>query len=288
MLDRFFTHPIELTINDKLVMFNSVEDFEFALDARTAIPLDKITNSIKASLQDLRQEAEAIAIAEDKLANLMSRSPETSDGITMRLKTIDSSIFSKDNDWREIIVGLNSDESFESCKYKQVALKIYLKYLSNRLGMITSIRSELEKNRSPADSKNEHLTLAQVKTGSFEVNEELDPTIVESRSGMTKMPKGKPVMFNIKHGDRIELILSKYECKLLVADDIKFIDSKGREFPINRGNNKVGRGQDCSVKFTSNMHEISRFHLMVTNHNNKSLELTDVSTHGTYYRHLPA
>ncbi len=285
MLQRFFTHPIELTINHKSVMFNSVEDFEFALDARTAIPLDKITNAVKASLQELRQEAEAIAVAAKTLSNLMSQSPETSSGITMRLKSTDCSVFSKDNGWRDIINGLNNDESFESCKYKQVALKTYLRYLSNRLGMIKSIQVELEKHN---DVKDESLSLAQARTGSFDVNEELDPTVHESRSGMTKLPKGKSIMFDVKQGDRIELILAKYECKLLVGKDIMFIDSNGVKYPINMGNNKVGRGHGCSVKFTSDTHEISRIHMTIVNHNDKNLELTDLSTHGTYYRHIPA
>lgn len=284
MLQRFFTHPIELTINDKPVMFNSVEDFEFALEARTAIPLDKITSSVKASLQELQQEAEAIAIAEDKLSHMMSKSPETSDGITMRLKSIDSSIFSKDNGWRDIIIGLNSDESFESCKYKQVALKTYLRYLSNRLEMVKSIRAELEKQNSGSESIN----LAQARTGAFEIDEELEPTLSDSRAGMMKMPKGKSIMLGIKQGDRIEFILAKYACKLFVGESIMFSDSHGVEHPINIGINKVGRGHACSVKISSELHEISRVHLIIANHNDKKLEITDLSTHGTYYRHIPA
>jgi FHA domain len=284
MLQRFFTHPIELTINDKAVMFNSVEDFEFALDARTAIPLEKINNTIKASLDDLQLEAKAIGVAEKKLSNLMSKAPETSSGITMRLKSIDSSIFSKDNGWRDIITGLNSNESFESCKYKQAAVKAYLQYLSNRLGMIKSILTEIEKQ----NENNQKISLAQAKTGAFEVNEDLDPTLIDSKSGMTKLPKGKPVMIDIKQGDKIELIIARYRCKLIVGEDVIFKDSNGVKSSINIGKNKVGRGHGCSVKFSSDMHEVSRVHLIIANHNDKKLELTDLSTHGTHFRHIPA
>ncbi|MBL1142021.1 MAG: FHA domain-containing protein [Proteobacteria bacterium] len=284
MLQRFFTHPIEITIHDKAVMFNSVEDFEFALEARTAIPLDKITSAIKSSVHDLQQEAEAIAVAEDKLAHMMSKSPETSDGITMRLKSIDSSIFSKDNGWRDIIIGLNSDDSFESCKYKQVALKTYLRYLSNRLEMIKLIQAELEKQ----DANKQSISLATAKTGAFEINNEVESTLIDSKSGMTKLPKGKSVILDVKQGDRIEFILAKYKCELLVGEDIKFIDSNGTECLINIGINKVGRGHACSVKFSSELHEISRVHLVIANHNDQKLELTDLSTHGTYFRHIPA
>jgi hypothetical protein len=284
MLQRFFTHPLELTIHNKSVVFNTLEDFEFALDARTAIPLDKITEAMNASSEELQQEAESIEIASETLANMMSESPETSSGLTMRLKTTDSSIFSKDNGWRDIMIGLNNNESLESCKFKQVALKIYLKYLSNRLGLIQSVQAEREKS---AVKNKESISLAHAKTGAFEM-EELEPTLIDSKSGMTKLPKGKAVRIDIKPGDRVELILAKYRFKLLVEEDVIFVDSDDVHYPINIGKNKIGRGHGCSVKLSSDMHEISRVHLVVANHNDKILELTDLSTHGTYYRHIPS
>ncbi len=51
------------------------------------------------------------------------------------------------------------------------------------------------------------------------------------------------------------------------------------------GENKVGRGSECKVRFIDTMQRISRLHLMIINHDNKKLELTDLSSYGTHYRH---
>jgi len=281
MLQKFFTNPVELLINDKAVLFNSIDDFEFAIDARTAIPLDKITDTMNSSLSELRLESDAIAVAKDTLSKLVSQSPETSSGITMRLKSINSAVFSKDNGWRDIITALNGDESFELCKYKQIALKTYLRYLSNRLGMISSVQLELEKNQSMKEDSHE---LSMLKTASLDLNDSSDATIQSSRSGMMTLPKGKPVIVYLKEGDKIELLLSKYKCELHAIDGIKFIGSDNVQHPIELGKNKIGRGQGCSVKLPDKMQEISRVHLSIVNHDHNKLELTDLSTHGTHYQ----
>ncbi len=49
------------------------------------------------------------------------------------------------------------------------------------------------------------------------------------------------------------------------------------------GMNKVGRGRDCKVRFIDTMQRISRLHLMIINHGDNKLELTDLSTYGTHY-----
>jgi FHA domain-containing protein len=282
----FFTKPIELNINDKSVIFNSVDDFKFALDARTAISLDKITDTIKASLGELQLESDAIVVAREKLSGLISQSPEISSGITMRLKSINSAIFSKDNGWRDIIIALNSDESFELCKFKQIALTMYLQYLSNRLEMIKSVKLELDKNHGSIDSEEESFSASLLRTSSMNVSEESDSTIHSSKAGMTSVQKGEPVILDVKEGDKIELLLSHYKCELLIKNGIKFIDYNHIEYPIKSGRNKIGRGEGCEVKFLDGIREISRVHLVIVNHDHKKLELTDLSTHGTHYHHV--
>lgn len=277
MLQRLFTSPVELMIHDKAIMFNSVDDFEFALDARTAIPLEKITDTINSSLSELQLESDAIGLAREKLSEIISQSPETSSGITMRLKSINSAIFTKDNGWRDIITALNGFESFELCKYKQIALKTYLRYLSNRLGMIKSVQLKLEKNPS-ADS-------SMLRTSSLDLSDQVDATVQGAKLGMMSLPKGIPVNINIKKGDKIELLLSTYKCELLIEDEIKFVDSNSAEYPINLGMNKIGRGHGCSVKLMDDMQEISRVHMAIVNHDGKKIELTDLSTHGSHYKY---
>lgn len=275
MLQRLFTKPIELIINDRTVMFNSIDNFEFVLEARTAIPLDKITETLKSLLSELQLESDAIGVAIEELTKLVSQAPETSSGITMRLKSINSAIFSKDNGWRDIMVSLNDYESLELCKYKQMVLKTYLQYLSNRFRLIRSVQIELEKDQG--------VEASMLRTSAMEVNEQSDAALRSSQLGMIRIPKGAPVIPDIKEGDKIQFLLAKYKFELLVEDEITFVDSNNVKYPIKPGKNKVGRGQDCSVKLNDEMQEISRVHLVITNHDDKKLELIDLSTHGTHY-----
>jgi len=267
-------------------MFNSIDDFEFALDARTAISLDKITNTIRASQGELELESNAISVAKERLSKIVSKSPETSSGISMRLKSIDSAIFSKDNDWRDIIIALNSDESVELCKFKQIALKKYLRYLSNRQGMIKSVQHELEKVHGSGNKIEDTFSSIQLETSSRNLKENPDPAVISAEPGMESMLKGEAVLIDIKEGDKIELLLEKYKCELIVRDGVKLIDCTEVEHAIKPGKSTLGRGRDCTVRFTAAMREISRLHLLIVNHENKKLELTDVSTHGTCFRHI--
>jgi len=281
MLQKLFAKPIELIINDKTIMFNSIDDFEFAVGARTAISLDKITDTIKSSIGELSLEANSISIAIENLSELVSQSPDISSGITMRLKSINSAIFSKDNGWRDIIIALNNDDSFETCKYKQIALKTYLRYLSNRMDLIKSVQEELEKKYASESKQDKRSRTIELSTG----KPKSDPTILSAELKLESMPKCESVKFELKEGDTIDLLLSIYKCRLLVQDGIKFIDFDNNEFPVEKGNTKVGRGKDCTIKFDDDLQELSRIHMIILNHNDKNIELIDMSTHGTYFHH---
>jgi len=281
MLQRLFTKPVELNINEKTVIFNSIDDFEFAVGARTAISLDKITQTIKSSIGELNLEANSIAAAIENLSGLVSQSPDISSGITMRLKSINSAIFSKDNGWRDIINALNNNESIETCKYKQIALTTYIRYLSNRMELIKSVQEGLEKGNVPVSEQEKRSETIELGTGGLKS----DPTILSTELRLESMPKGEAVEFELEEGSTIDLLLSIYKCKIVVQDGIKFIDFDNNEFPVEKGKTKVGRGKDCTIKFDDDLQELSRTHLIILNHDDKNIELIDMSTHGTYFRH---
>jgi hypothetical protein len=97
------------------------------------------------------------------------------------------------------------------------------------------------------------------------------------------LEKGESTSFDVKEGDEISLLLANYQCKLIIRDGIKFVDNNGVVHPMILGENKVGRGSECKVRFMDSMQRISRLHLTIIIHDNNRLELTDLSTYGTYY-----
>ena len=278
MLQIIFTKPVELNIDGKVITFKSIDDFEFALDARTTIPLERITDAINATPGELELELNAIVVAIEQISELISQSSE-SGNVTKRLKAINPLIFSSDNGWRDIFFALKKDRSVESSKYKQIALAAYLQYLSNRQEMIQSIKAQPGKD----NIQKENAEAAQFRTGELELDENFDSGKLGEELGMKRMPIGEPVAFEVKEGDEIALLLAHYQCKLVVKDGIKFIDNTNIEYPMAIGENNVGRGSGCKVRFVDTMQRISRLHLMIINHDDKKVELTDLSTYGTHY-----
>ncbi len=278
MLQKILTKPVELNIDDKIITFKSIDDFEFALGARTTIPLEKITDALKATPGELDLELNAIVVAIEQLSELNNQSPETGD-ITKTLKAINPAIFSNDNGWRDIFFALKKDTSADSSKYKQIALTSYLQYLTNRQEMIQTIKTQLEKE----NINKENIEPAQFRTGELEIDGEFDSKILAEELGMTNMPVAEYVAIEVKEGDEIALLLANYQCKLIVKEGVKFIDNENIEYPIMKGMNKIGRGRECTVRFSDTMQRISRLHLIIINHDNKKLELTDLSTYGTHY-----
>lgn len=278
MLQNIFTKPVELNIDDKLITFKSIDDYEFALRARTTIPLEKLTDAIKSSSGELELESNAIVIAIEKISELINQTAESGE-VTQNLKAINPIIFSNDNGWREIFFALKKDRSTESSKYKKIALTFYLQYLKNRQEMIQSIKEQLKRDNTQKDGSE----AAQFKTGELDLDENFDGKKLAQKLGMTSLQNGEPVTIEVKEGDDITILLASYQCKLIVNDGIKFIDNDNNEHPIAIGETKIGRGSECKVRFIDAMQRISRLHLTIINHDNKTLELTDQSTYGTHY-----
>lgn len=278
MLQKIFTKPVELNIDDKLITFKSMDDFEFAMSARTMIPQERITEAINATPGELDLESNAMVVAIEQISELINPSSEAGE-VTQKLKAINSVIFSNDNNWRDIFFALKKDRSTESSKYKLIALTAYLQYLTNRQEMTQSIKTRLE-NRP---DQNENAQVAEFKTGALDIDDSFDCKVLAKELGMTNMPTAEYVVFELEDGDKVSLLLAQYQCKLIHKDGIKFVDNENVEYPMIIGLNKIGRGRECHVRFTDTMQRISRLHLIIINHDNKKLELTDLSTYGTYY-----
>jgi len=278
MLQKIFTKPVELNIDGRTITFRSIDDFEFILGARTTIPLEKITEAIKATPGELDLDSNAIVVAIEQITELINQSSEPGE-ITKSLKAINPVIFSNDNGWRDIFFALKKDYSAESSKYKQIALTGYLQYLSNRQEIVQSIKAQIKKD----NNQKENAEVAQFRTGELELDENFDSGVLGKELCMTSMQKGQPVVLEVKEGDEIALLLASYQCKLVVKEGIKFFDYNNIEYPMTIGENKIGRGNDCKVRFMDAMQRISRLHLMIINHDDKKLELIDLSTYGTHY-----
>ncbi|MBL1142761.1 MAG: FHA domain-containing protein [Proteobacteria bacterium] len=275
MLKNLITKPLELNIDGKGIMFKSLDDFEFAMETRTLVPQERIIEAVNATPGELDLESNSIVVAIEKISELLNQSSEQGE-VTQKLKAINSVVFSNDNNWRDIFFALKKDHSTESSKYKLIALSAYLQYLTNRQEMVQSIKARFEIIHG------QHGT-TEFKTGELDIDDNFDSTVLAKELGMKRMPTAEYVVIELNEGQEIALLLANYKCKLIFKNGIKFVDNENEEYPMIIGLNKIGRGRECNVRFTDTMQRISRLHLMLINHDNKKLELTDLSTYGTYY-----
>ena len=277
MLQNIFSKPVELNIGETVITFKSMEDFEFAMNARTMLPQSRITEAVNATQNDLKMELNTIDVAIEQISELIKQSEENE--VTQKLKAINPVVFSSDNNWRDIFFALKKHRSAESGQYKLIALKAYLQYLTNRKETTQSMKTRLEK----IEGQHANAEPVQFRTGELDIDDNFDSRVLAKELGMKDMPTGEYVSLDVEQGDEIALLLANYQCKLVVKNGIKFIDSDNVAYPITTGMNKIGRGRECTVRFNDMVQRISRLHLIIINHDNKKLEFSDVSTYGTYY-----
>lgn len=283
MLDKFFSKPIALEVGGQTLHFHTLVDFEFALNGRTSIPANKISDLVKFSVQQLKKEAHTIKEVEKRFVTILSKSIEDPDGMGRALRELDPIIFSNDHGWREIVGALNNSDD-EINDFRRLAIVKYMQYLSSRQEIIKYLYSEKSKI-TPDLAQEEPSGQDMMKTTVI-----LDSTVLgmpssisgDNESDMARMPKGEAVTINLEPGKEVDILLSKHECKLKGGDQIEFIDQNGKNYVLQNGRNVVGRDAVSTIHMEQGLRDISRLHLVIEKVGANQLSLTDLSSHGTY------
>ena len=282
MLKRLFNKPVELKVGDHLLNFESVADFDFCVAGRIAVPSKKITDLVKFSTEQLKKEARTIKDIEKRFVNILSESIEDNASINRSMRELDPLIFSQDHSWREIIAALNNGGE-ELNEFRRIALAKYMQYLSSRQEIIKYLYNEKKKLlKEPSD-------IDAPTTSEFKETLLLDNTVFEETPDEQKqkleterMPKGEVVTITLAPNEEIDVILSKHKCKIAAKNGIQFTDQAGRTYTLQKGRNVVGRDTVSNIMMEPTLRDISRLHLVIENFGNNSLQLTDLSSHGTY------
>lgn len=282
MLKRLFSKPLELKVGEQDLNFETVADFDFCLAGRVAVPSKKITDMVKFSTDQLKKEARTIKDIEKRFVNILSTSIEDNASINRAMRELDPLIFSQDHSWREIIAALNSGGE-EMNEFRRIALAKYMQYLSSRQEIIKYLYNEKKKMlKEPSD-------IDTSGTSEFKETLLLDNTVFEEtpdeqkqKKETERMPKGEAVTITLSPNEEMEIILSKHRCKIAAKDGIQFTDQAGRTYTLQKGRNVVGRDTVSNIMMEPTLRDISRLHLVIENFGNNSLQLTDLSSHGTY------
>ena len=283
MLDKLFAKPMELTLGEQTYSFLSIADFEFCMSGRTSVPSLKITDLVKCTTKQLQTEAHTIKDIEKRFVAILSRSIEDPTSISRSLKELDTSIFSQDHGWRNIIGALNEGGD-EFNPFRRVALVKYMQYLSSRQDIIKYLYSEKKKpTADKEDSNGEQKAGDQLKDTLIFEDTLFGPNSNHPKNGtFERMPKGETITTTLNSGESIIVMLSKHKCEIEANGQIFFIDQAGRKHVLDMGQNSIGRDSSGSVIIDSGLRDVSRMHLVIENLGNNSLQLTDLSSHGTY------
>jgi len=203
--------------------------------------------------------------------------------ISRSLKELDTSIFSQDHGWRNIIAALN-DGGNEFNPFRRIALVKYMQYLSSRQDIIKYLYSEKKKlEGGKQNGKSETIEGESFKDTLIFENTIFEPNIDNSKDGeFERMPKGEAVIATLKPKERIIIMLSKHKCEIEANGQIFFIDQAGRKHVLDLGRNTIGRDASGTVVIEPGLRDVSRMHLVIENLGDNSLQLTDLSSHGTY------
>ncbi len=283
MLNKFFTKPIELKIGERPYKFCSIADFEFGLAGRTAVPSKKITDMVKFSTEQLKKEANTIKDIEKRFVAILSKSIEDTNSINRALREMDPIIFSQDHGWRDIISSLNNGND-ELNPFRRIALVKYMQYLSARQEIIKYLYSEKKKTQNEPQE-------VPAEGSQFKDTVMLENTIFEPASSLNavsgdkfeRMPKGESVTVTLNPGEDLDILLSRHACKIKrTQDKLNFVDNAGRSYELKKGRNVVGRDSVSTVMMDPALRDISRIHIIIEKFDDKTIQITDMSSHGSY------
>ena len=281
MLNKFFSKPVELSIGDQTLRFCSIPDFEFCLTGRTSVPSRKISELVKLTTKKLKHEAVTIKDIEKRFVNILSRSIENPNSINQALRELDPTIFSQDHSWRSIIAALNEGGD-ELNPFRRIALVKYMQYLASRQEIIKHLYSEKQSQANGAKAE-ENEEPADKLSGTYILDNTLFEPVKDEKNGeFERMPKGEVISLLLPAGKNIDIRLSKHRCILSNKNGIQFIDQAGNRHPLIKGRNVVGRDTASTIQIDSTLRDISRLHLLIENLGDNKLQLTDMSSHGTF------
>ena len=279
MFKKLFSKPLKLKIGDNVLQISSADDFAFFLGGRTAVSTAKLSELFKQTRIQLEQQAGKISNVKGALHKVIRRAAEEPDSINRSLRELEPTVFSQDHNWRDIIKSLNEGDE-ELNNLRSIAVTNYMRYLSSLEETIGHICHEKKSSEKGSSTGGGNIDLGATWASNAVSNEPEINTTPEDK--LKRLPKEKAVRIKLQNGGYTELRLATYECRLAAKDNaVQFIHHSGK-IPLNKGRHIIGRSSRSSVKIDPAQKYVSREHLQIVVRDDLLLELTDLSSVGTF------
>ncbi len=285
MFRRASPRSLALEIEDRVLTFPTLAEFDFALASRTEVPTPKITSLVRLSDEALKDEARAIKKVEMHFVDLVTANMEDPAALGHDLRGLDIKLFSQDHQWRSIMSALREQAS-DYDDYKKLALVKYMQYLSARQEIVKSISAERQQRvRVPVFPEKPEAQVANQPlrdTVGFQLT--ADKGEKAQSEGFARLPKGEAVAIRLQAGQKLDLSLAGHRFRLLEGSPLRLVGENGDQHTLQQGKNLIGRELGNHVVVDSSYRDVSRKHLLIDFADPRTVRLTDVSSQGTFVR----
>ena len=126
---------IQLSIAGNLTSFSAPADFALFLEARTAVPADRMLEWLDASPEELLRARQALQSFLSGFQSHLEKQTLETGGAGSGLSELSTKLFSRDHHWREIFCALN-EINVGAVEFKILAVTSYLQFVQNRLRVL--------------------------------------------------------------------------------------------------------------------------------------------------------
>jgi len=283
MLRKFFSRTLRLEIDGDTRRFKKPGDLEFILGGKAVLSPQHTAALADMADDDLAREAERYGRMEERLSNVLSAAAD-SGGAGRLLDEIDLALVPEDNGWPGIIQRLRSlDGEFEA--YKKAGLVRYLQYLSSAQALINNIHANRNLGRHAGYGGFDGARTTVVDDTARQTllySTVLDAATDGVEPKMMRLPKGESLALYFQPHQSFPLMMGKFSFLLISGDPFLLIDECGQDYKLRLGKNIIGRGVGNDVIVDSAFRSVSRKHLVIDTVTDGPVQLTDISTLGTF------
>lgn len=268
---------LKLKVGDTSEGFASPQELGLFLQARLAVPDERMQDFSKLDERELQREARKMMQAHQNVMDVMASAKETGESLANLWRRLDISKVPDDHDWPSILFAVGNDVRIAEA-YRREALSQYLRFLENRRDALDSFRPHQVGSKGGG----------RLRTAAppSEQAGDLDPSPSEVLEGYTRLPHSHAVEVNLDDKSDITVFLGTNRYHLSKRDQALTLtkDQADEAYPLRPGRNTVGRSSRCDVHLDSHNTDVSRQHLIVEINPNWNVRLTDLSSRGTYMR----
>ena len=259
--------PLRIAVGHSTLVFYSLKDFSFAVDGRTSVPSSRLRWLMERPHTGLCRELARLKRHRRALLTLLATTIGTDPRADLALESVSVDMVSSDHHWHFIFRNLQKcDAKFAA--HKRAALIRYTQYVDARLSLTeTTLRARVKTHHCAHNKDRTRLdTLAAPVR----------------RPYMVRLPMGLPIRLHALPRYAVRFHMAAHRFSLVNDDGWLLYDEMNRYYALDDEAHVIGRGYTSDIRLNCRFTTVSRNHLIARPISDHVIELTDLSTAGTF------